>query len=118
MGIFVALDIALVFKHSGYRISSSSGKSMCPNGQKLSLDLNKIITHQDEIKVGEIYNYVVTYPDGKRGNIHHRCVGIAGDVVMFKGDNNHFYEEVPIDAIYEKVIYELPLIKCSEEDIK
>jgi hypothetical protein len=101
----------------GYSIDSSSGKSMCPNLGKYSIVINERIDNLNEIKLGDVYTYRVEGVNGTIRKTQHRCVGIAEDYFVFKGDNNLDSEVISKEAVYKKQIISFPIIKCEEKEI-
>lgn len=123
IGIYLLGILIVVSKITGYEVAIGVGKSMCPTQGQMGLILVKKIKNIDEIEIGEIYSYrsVYTfnhsvYEPGDLGYVSHRLVQRSGDILIFKGDNNGYYEHVPQAALDSKELYSLTLIPCMEDD--
>lgn len=90
---------------------------MCPDISKESIAFVKEVTNINELEEGKIYVYR-TFDVNKSIYIHHRLIEIFGSLAEFKGDNNYNSEYVDVDSILYKYLFEIPLIKCKEEDIR
>lgn len=73
----------------GYRPVLVLTGSMEPYMMTHSIALTKEVTSMDQLEVGDVITYHVETTDGRLIRITHRIIGIDGDIIHTKGDNNN-----------------------------